>query len=130
MEFLWFENLTTSIQSFIVAPSQATLARLFLLPRVLLVEAVRGGKRSKRAHGAQVLWAMQRWADEWLALWKELKDSSTSPHPRREIASLTDDDADLTKLKRRINNIKINMSAGRFFPVTVTSLVTHSPLTP
>ena len=60
---LWCQNLTSAIHNFVSTPSTVSLAKLFMLHKVLLAESVRGGKRAKRAHGCHIIQMMQRWAD-------------------------------------------------------------------
>ena len=101
---LWCQNLTSAIHNFVSTPSTVSLAKLFMLPKVLLVESGRGGKRAKRAHGCHIIQMMQRWADgEWLSLWAELKDSSSvCSVPHQTLGPAQDPDDELPRLRRRI----------------------------
>ena len=89
---LWATVLAEALTEFSTYPSQASLCRLFLLPKCVLRPIGRGGARAKAQTFNTLTTRLRRCLDgEWTALWIEVREAADALRKKRASKSTSED---------------------------------------
>ena len=89
---LWATVLAEALTEFSTYPSQASLCRLFLLPKCVLRPIGRGGARAKAQTFNTLTTRLRRCLDgEWTALWIEVREAADALRKKRAPKSTSED---------------------------------------
>ena len=107
----WCEELTEVIKKFVINPNSQTLALVYMLPKVILADTERGGKRARRQRVNSCLKRLQQFKDgEHMALW-ELANSKTEH--RKKVPKTPDQNATGSAKRARVLKILANKGVSK-----------------